>query len=157
LVESGRLGPVLWQLPQSFPRDDEVLDAALAALPQARHCFEFRSPSWFAPDVMALLAEHGASLAIGDDARRPLPASSPVGPLAYLRLHYGGRGREGNYSERELAAWRRRVAAWRARRPVLVYLNNDWQGFAPENARSLREGLSETPVFAPRAAGSRAA
>ncbi len=142
LREAGKLGPVLWQLPGNFHRDDETLAAALAALPAAKHCFEFRHPSWFAPDVYELLEEHGASLALGDDARRPLPDASPVGPFAFLRLHYGRRGRNGNYSDRELEGWRRRIAAWRSRGPVFVYLNNDWQGFAPRNARKLRAGLS---------------
>jgi len=142
LREAEKLGPVLWQLPERFHRDDETLATALAALPDAEHCFEFRHPSWFAADAHALLAEHGASLALGDDPRRPLPDASPVGPFAYLRLHYGHRGRAGNYSERELERWRRRIAAWRARRRVFVYLNNDWHGFAPRNALTLRAGLS---------------
>jgi uncharacterized protein YecE (DUF72 family) len=141
LRESEKLGPVLWQLPERFERDDETLAGALGAMPAAGHCFEFRHPSWFAPDVMELLEEHGASLAIGDDPRRPLPDRSPHGPLAYLRLHYGTRGRAGNYSDRELAVWRRRIASWRSKRPVFAYLNNDWQGFAPRNARTLRRGL----------------
>lgn len=143
LRDAGRLGPVLWQLPERFPRDDETLAAALRALPgDARHCFEFRHPSWFDPDVYALLEEHRASLALGHDARRELPAASPVGRLAYLRLHYGARGRAGNYSRSELDTWRRRIAAWRSRREVFAYLNNDWQGFAPRNALALRSGLS---------------
>ncbi|MFN8163304.1 MAG: DUF72 domain-containing protein [Solirubrobacterales bacterium] len=142
LREAGRLGPVLWQLPESLRRDDAVLAGALDVLPQARHCFEFRHPSWFAAGVRRLLAERGASLAIGDDARRPLPVARPLGELAYLRLHYGGRGRDGNYSSGELERWRRRVAAWRSRREVFVYLNNDWRGYAPANARELRRGLS---------------
>jgi uncharacterized protein YecE (DUF72 family) len=142
LRRSRRLGPVLWQLPENFERDDDLLAAALDRLPRAQHCFEFRHPSWFAKPVRDLLAERGASLAIGDDKRRPLPEARPVGPLAYLRLHYGHRGRGGNYSEAELDEWRRRVAAWRSRRPVFVYLNNDWNGYAPANAHYLREGLS---------------
>jgi uncharacterized protein YecE (DUF72 family) len=137
-----RLGPVLWQLPESFERDDDLLAAALGELPRARHCFEFRHPSWFAEPVRLLLAERGASLAIGDDRRRPLPEAAPVGELAYLRLHYGHRGRDGNYSRTELDTWRRRIAAWRARRPVFVYLNNDWKGYAPANARYLLDGLT---------------
>ena len=141
LLEAGMLGPVLWQLPASFKRDDETLARALAALPAAEHCFEFRHPSWFAADVYALLTEHGASLALGDDKRRPLPAASPAGPIAYLRLHYGSRGRGGNYSAAELDTWRRRIAVWRSRRPVFAYLNNDWRGYAPRNALTLREGL----------------
>jgi uncharacterized protein YecE (DUF72 family) len=142
LREAGKLGPVLWQLPESFHRDDEVLEAALQLLPPARHCFEFRHPSWFAPAVRTLLERHGASLALGHDARRELPAASPAGEVAYLRLHYGARGRRGNYSAAELDQWRRRVAAWRSRREVCVYLNNDWEGFAPANALTLRRGLS---------------
>lgn len=142
LREAGKLGPVLWQLPERFERDDGLLAETLAILPAARHCFEFRHPSWFSGAVYELLQRHGASLVLGDDARRPLPEASPVGPLVYLRLHYGHRGRDGNYSERELAGWRRRIAAWRARRPVFAYFNNDWRGFAPRNALELRTGLS---------------
>jgi uncharacterized protein YecE (DUF72 family) len=142
LSEAGKLGPVLWQLPESFERDDEVLSRTLANLPRAEHCFEFRHPSWFDSDVYALLAEQGASLVLGDDARRPLPEASPVSPIAYLRLHYASEGRGGNYSDRELETWRRRVAAWRSRRRVFVYFNNDWQEFAPRNAAALRTGLT---------------
>lgn len=142
LREAGKLGPVLWQLPERFSRNDEVLADALAELPPGQHCFEFRHPSWFAKDVYTLLSEHGAGLVLGDDARRPLPSASPVGPLVYLRLHYGSRGRGGNYSERELASWRRRIAAWRSKRRVFAYFNNDWRGLAPRNAITLRQGLS---------------
>ncbi len=143
LREAGRLGPVLWQLPGNFQRDDEVLARALEILPEARHCFEFRHPSWFAASVRGLLEEHGASLAIGDDARRELPPARPVGELVYLRLHYGSRGRDGNYSSTELERWHRRIAAWRHQREVFAYLNNDWRGFAPANARELRRGLAQ--------------
>ncbi|HEY0390594.1 MAG TPA: DUF72 domain-containing protein [Solirubrobacterales bacterium] len=142
LREANRLGPVLWQLPESLHRDDALLDSALRTFPPARHCFEFRHPSWFADEVRDILAEHGASLALGNDARRELPQAGPAGELAYLRLHYGSRGRDGNYSLAELDRWRHRIAAWRARREVFVYLNNDWRGFAPANARMLRQGLS---------------
>jgi uncharacterized protein YecE (DUF72 family) len=134
------LGPVLWQLPENFHRDDDVLGAVLEQLPPARHCFEFRHPSWFTGAVADLLQEHGASLAVGDDRRRKLPHAAPKGPLAYLRLHFG-RGRDGRYTSAELDRWRRRISHWRSRRDVFVYFNNDWQGFAPANARELRIGL----------------
>jgi uncharacterized protein YecE (DUF72 family) len=138
-----RLGPVLWQLPANFHRDDDVLAAALEKLPRARHCFEFRHPSWFAEQVRELLVERGASLAIGDDKRRPLPDAEPAGRLAYLRLHYGHRGRDGNYSDSELDGWRRRIGRWRTRQDVFVDLNHDWKGYAPANARYLAQGLSD--------------
>ena len=141
LREADRLGPVLWQLPENFERDDALLDEFLGALPEARHCFEFRHPSWFAAPVLRLLREHGAALVIADDTRRPLPEAKPAGPLVYVRFHYGARGRRGNYSEAELDRWRRRIAAWRSRRAAFVYLNNDWEGFAPADAAYLKRSF----------------
>src|SRR5204863_9256389 len=46
LVQSPKLGPVLWQLPATFRRNDERLAATLQAAPPGRHCFEFRHASW---------------------------------------------------------------------------------------------------------------
>jgi uncharacterized protein YecE (DUF72 family) len=59
-----------------------------------------------------------------------------------MRFHYGARGRNGNYSERELDTWRRRLAQWRRREEIYAYFNNDWQGFAPANALGLKRRLS---------------
>src|SRR3954454_2555342 len=73
-----RLGPVLWQLPESFQRDDDLLAAALSECPPADDCFEFRHAGWFAAPVRELLRERAASLPIGDDKRRPLPRAGPV-------------------------------------------------------------------------------
>jgi uncharacterized protein YecE (DUF72 family) len=41
------------------------------------------------------------------------------------------------YSERELEEWARRIAQSRRRADVRVYFNNDWEGLALDNARSL--------------------
>jgi uncharacterized protein YecE (DUF72 family) len=142
MVDAGRLGPVLWQLPESFHRDDERLAGGLAALPPGSHAFEFRHPSWFAQDVYALLREHGAGLVIGDHPERPFQTEARTAPLLYVRLHYGHRGRRGNYSETELGEWARRIGAWRKDgASVFAYFNNDWEAFAPRNALRLIELL----------------
>ena len=53
------------------------------------------------------------------------------------------RGSRGNYTPAELAtAWRRRIAAWRARSEVLVYFCNTAEASAAINAAQLRDGLS---------------
>lgn len=78
LREAGKLGPVLWQLPERFHRDDEILAAALAALPPAEHCFEFRHPSWFTADVFELL--EGTQLAQTDANVPPLWTFRPISP-----------------------------------------------------------------------------
>ncbi len=137
LREAGKLGPVLWQLPGNFKRDDERLATALELLPPGRHCFEFRHPSWFTAPVYRLLADHDAALVIGDDPERPFTKREITASWTFVRLHRGSHGRRGNYSARELATWRRRIAAWRSRVEVFAYLNNDWEGFAPRNALTL--------------------
>ena len=142
LVQAGKLGPGVWQLPPNFQRDDDVLAGALRSLPAGRHCFEFRHESWFRAPVYELLGAHGAALVIGDHPRWPFQARVLTTDWTLVRLHHGHRGRRGNYSERELETWARRVAQWRRRAQVFVYFNNDWEGFAIANARSLRRRLS---------------
>ena len=141
LIESSKLGPVLWQLPERFRRNDERLASALGRLPPGRHCFEFRHPSWFVPDVYALLREHGVALAIGDHPARPFQAYELTADWAFVRFHYGGRGRDGHYSEGELEKWRERIGAWREHAEVFAYFNNDWEGFAVDNALWLKRRL----------------
>ncbi len=141
LIRSSKLGPVLWQLPPTFRRDDERLEQALAQLPPGRHCFEFRHPSWFAADVMALLREHDVALVIGDRPEvHAFQTHELTADWTFVRLHAGSRGRRGNYSESELRDWADRLRSW----PVseaFVYLNNDWEGFAPRNALRLTKLL----------------
>jgi uncharacterized protein YecE (DUF72 family) len=142
LVRSPKLGPVLWQLPPTFKRDDARLAAALEALPPGRHAWEFRHESWFADDVYELLRRHGAALVIGDrpDVKRFQTQELTAG-WTFVRFHHGSRGRRGNYSERELEEWARRFEDWRERVEVFAYFNNDWEGFAWRNALWLKGRL----------------
>jgi uncharacterized protein YecE (DUF72 family) len=142
LVRSPKLGPVLWQLPGSFRRDDERLAGVLARLPPGRHCFEFRHASWFVDDVYALLREHAVALVIGDHPQRPFQTHELTADWTFIRFHHGSRGRNGNYSERELDEWKRRIAAWRPRVEVFAYFNNDWEGYAVRNGLWLRQRLA---------------
>ena len=137
LVASPKMGPVLWQLPGSFRRDDERLAGALASLPPGRHCFEFRHESWFADEVYALLRQHGAALVVGDTPTRPFQTHELTADWTFLRFHYGRRGRDGNYSARELDEWAARISGWRERADVYAYFNNDWNAYAVKNARAL--------------------
>jgi len=141
LVRSPKLGPVLWQLPANFRRDDERLAGALAKLPVGRHCFEFRHESWFVPEVYEQLRAHGVALAIGDHPRRPFQAYELTADWTYIRFHSGSRGRRGNYSQSELEEWARRIETWRREVDVFAYFNNDWEGFAIKNGLWLKERL----------------
>ena len=137
LVRAGRLGPVLWQLPENFHRDDDRLHHWLDALPPGRHTIEFRHQSWFVPEVIDALRSRKVALTIGDHPSRPFQPYELTAGWTFVRLHFGSRGRRGNYSRTEVAGWADRIRGWRQRGDVYAYFNNDWQGFAPANARLL--------------------
>jgi uncharacterized protein YecE (DUF72 family) len=138
LAASPKLGPVLWQLPANFKRDEDRLAETLALLPPGRHCFEFRDKSWFTPDVLEILRQFGAALVYGDHPERPWQPLELTTDWAFVRFHYGHRGRRGNYSETELREWADRLREIRTRAEVFAYFNNDWEAFAPRNAERLR-------------------
>jgi uncharacterized protein YecE (DUF72 family) len=145
MIEAGRLGPVLWQLPENFHRDDERLAGWLELLPSGRHTIEFRHDSWFVPEVLSKLRAHGVALTIGDHPSRPFQSHEATADWRFVRFHYGARGRAGNYSASEIETWGRRIAQWRRRETVYAYYNNDWRGFATANAQLLLRGLGERP------------
>jgi uncharacterized protein YecE (DUF72 family) len=141
LAESSKLGPVLWQLPPGFRRDDERLAQALEALPPGRHCFEFRDETWFAAHVYELLRRHGVALVIGDTPRWPFQAHELTADWTFIRFHHGHRGRNSNYSEGELEEWAQRIEEWAGRADVYAYFNNDRNGYAVRNGLWLRQRL----------------
>jgi uncharacterized protein YecE (DUF72 family) len=142
LVRSSKLGPVLWQLPPNFKRDDDRLASALHALPPGRHAFEFRHASWFIEPVYELLRSHDAALVIGDRPEvKKFQAHVFTSDWTFVRFHYGSRGRRGNYSQTELEQWARRFELWNGDVEIYAYFNNDWEAFAVRNALWLKQRL----------------
>ncbi len=141
LADAGKLGPVVWQLPANFRRDDDRLAGALARLRQGRHCFEFRHESWFRPEVYELLREHEVALVIGDHPERSFQTHELTAGWTFVRFHYGRRGRRGSYSGSELDRWANRIRQWRRRTEVYAFFNNDWEGIAVTNGLGLRKRL----------------
>lgn len=135
-----RLGPVLYQLPANFKRNDERLAAFLAQLPRdLTHVFEFRDRSWWHDDVYALLRRHHAAFCIYNaaDVTTPLVTTSRD---AYVRFHGPRAMYGGGYSDRQLSGWARRIARLDAAR-AWVYFNNDAEGHAADDAARLRKRL----------------
>ena len=141
LAGTPKLGPIVWQLPPTFKRDDDALEHALEELPPGRHCFEFRHETWFTDEVYERLRAYGAALVIGDHPERPWQAYEMTAGWTFVRFHYGRRGRRGNYSKTELETWAKRIEQWRRQVEVFVYFNNDWEGFAIDNGRFLKKRL----------------
>jgi uncharacterized protein YecE (DUF72 family) len=145
LASSPKLGPLLWQLPPTFRRDDERLAQALEDFPRnERHAVEFRHESWFAPEVMALLREHNVALVIGDRPQvHGFQTHELTADFTFVRFHGGARGANGNYSHPELDEWVDRLRVWSRHVDVFAYFNNDWQGYAIENALYVKERLGQ--------------
>jgi uncharacterized protein YecE (DUF72 family) len=138
-----RLGPILYQLPPSLHKDLERLDAFIKGLPTRDHAvFEFRHKSWYEPDTFDLLNKWGVALCVHDLAGSASPRVV-TGEIVYVRFH-GTSGRyAGNYTDVMLAEW----ADWlreqtRNVRAVYAYFNNDVEGHAINNARTLRRFLT---------------
>jgi uncharacterized protein YecE (DUF72 family) len=145
LVRSPKLGPLLWQLPPTFACDLDRLAATLERLGDGRrHAFEFRHPSWFREETYTLLREHDVALVIGDRPEvNTFQTHELTADFTFVRFHGGTHGAGGNYSHRELDEWAVRLERWSREVAVFAYFNNDWEGFAIENALYLRERLGQ--------------
>jgi uncharacterized protein YecE (DUF72 family) len=95
LVEAGRLGPVLFQLPPDCKADARLLNSFLELLPRnLRAAFEFRHASWFSEDIFAVLQRHKAALCIAESEKLQSPAVFTA-EFSYFRL------RKPEYTEAE--------------------------------------------------------
>lgn len=133
------LGPMLYQLPPRWHRDEARLRAFLAAVPPGRpQAVEFRDATWYADEVLSALDEARVGLCL-HDMPGSAAATRPVGPLVYVRFHGAGRKYAGSYSSQLLAAWATRLARWSAAGlPCHVYFNNDAAANAVRDAERLR-------------------
>ncbi len=134
-----KLGPILYQLPPSFKIDMERLRTFLELLPKdLKHVMEFRNPSWQAEEVFKLLREYSVGYCIMSAPGLPR-VMEVTAPFAYIRMHSGGVETEGNYEEPMLEWWAEQVIKILEKVDVYVYFNNDYKGFAVQNAKRLRE------------------
>lgn len=131
----GKLGPILFQLPPNFKRDDERLRDFLDLLdPRLRYAFEFRHASWFEDAPLRVLADSNAALCISEGEKLETPRVA-TGSFVYVRL------RKDDYSESELQAWHDWMTGQiDAGRDVFVYLKHDEEGDSPEYALRLLAG-----------------
>ncbi|MCX8037538.1 MAG: DUF72 domain-containing protein [Candidatus Sumerlaeia bacterium] len=133
------LGPILIQLPPNLPCDPERLDAFLGLLSREfEYAVEFRHASWFSDRVYELLRTHQAAFCIFHHVRMDCPRERTA-PLVYLRFH-GASGRySGKYSAEQLEGWAKFGSdCLRDHRRLFAFFNNDYKGYAVENAQQLR-------------------
>jgi uncharacterized protein YecE (DUF72 family) len=135
---------LLVQLHPGLQRDDARLDHFLGLMPDwIPVAVEFRDPSWNDAEVYNLLERHGAAYVVTSGAGLPCVLRATA-KTVYVRMH--GPDPEslyvGSYSDDDLSWWADRISEWDVQKhDVVVYFNNDGNGYAVQNARSLRAML----------------
>jgi uncharacterized protein YecE (DUF72 family) len=123
-----RLGVVLFQLPPNMKKDLERLDTFLKEVPgETPVAFEFRHPTWFDDDVLALLRSQNRALCVSDTDDLPTSHIDKTADWGYLRL------RRVNYSDADLAEWMRRVKTQQWKNTFVFFKHED-EGTGPKLA-----------------------
>jgi len=134
-----KAGPPLFQLPGSFRANQQVLEEFLALIPAGTPCaFEFRSKSWFKPEILDLLRARGCSLCTADTDEKPAEEIIGTADWGYLRL------RRSDYTEADLSKWLERILAQKWER-AFVFFKHEEEARGPELARRFRE-LAEARI-----------
>ncbi len=137
-----KLGPVLWQLPETLRFDAEVLDGFLALLPRStaaaaalagshddkvptdrsltstesdlplRHALEFRSADFATGDALEVLRRHRVACVLADTAGRWPVVEQATADLMYVRLHGDRELYASGYTDRALDGWADRCRGW---------------------------------------------
>jgi uncharacterized protein YecE (DUF72 family) len=138
------LGPILWQLPATFPYDEQVLSDFCALLPRTtteaaelatRHddkvtgdklwtgeveerplhyALEPRHLSFADAGAVAHLASCDMALVVADSAGKWPRFEQAVGPIVYVRLHGDTELYASGYTDRALEEWAGKLREWTA-------------------------------------------
>jgi uncharacterized protein YecE (DUF72 family) len=144
LALGAKLGPVLWQLPESLTFDPDVLDDFLGRLPRTtseaaalaarhderlsgdrvdttvrieqplRHSVEPRSHTFATEQFFEILQSHEVGCVVADTAGRWPMLDRRTSDLRYVRLHGDRELYASGYSPAALDAWAERCRAWMA-------------------------------------------
>jgi uncharacterized protein YecE (DUF72 family) len=139
-----KLGAVLFQLPPSLKRNDSLLRDFLNQLPPLpRYCFEFRHDSWECDEKYDLLEQLGAGHVVVSKKDYPFVEKHTSG-IAYYRLHGPEQMCASSYSNSWLETLSNRIASL-SRNGIIsfIFFNNDIDGHAVRNARSLKAFVAE--------------
>ena len=104
---------------------------------------EFRSTSWYQPEVYELLNQHNISMVVHDLPASKTPLIDSPASSKYLRFHGPGGGYRGSYTDEFLMEYAKLISAWiNQGKTIYCYFNNT-MGDAVKNLQTLN-GLVES-------------
>jgi len=140
-VLQGKLGPVLFQFPESFQADPQVFENFLTLIPDQISCaFEFRNSSWFGNNILGMLQEKRCALCITDTDDNPAHDVISTAAWGYLRL------RRSDYKDADLSHWLKKIRLQQWKK-VFVFFKHEDMAKGPElamNFKKLQDEQSES-------------
>ncbi len=138
------LGPVLFQLPPGWRPNVRRFETFLETMKDfGSHLWvvEFRQPDWFAREILDLFTRFKVGFCIHDMAGVGCPGAVTARHV-YLRFHGPFGGYQGRYGREALQVWADFINEQASQgHDIYAYFNNDIDGAAVEDARTLRELL----------------
>jgi len=147
-----KLGPILFQFPSSFqatPENIKRLEEFLKTLKEdclrfkvysLKFALEFRHKSWCVERIYKLLKKYNVAWVIADSPRYPR-ADVVTADFVYIRMHGSKIMFGSKYTKEELKDLSKKIKNWLKNGDVYCYFNNDFQGYAIENAKELLDFL----------------
>lgn len=149
-----KLGPFLIQLPPSFKFEKENfkrLKEFLEYLKKLKekekeieilYALEVRHKSFENEKFFNLLKKYDVALVISDSSRWPKIEKPELASFVYLRFHGPDQLFASKYSCKDLKKYAQKIKKWRKTKTIFAYFNNDFYGFALENAKELIKMIS---------------
>ena len=142
-----RLGPVLIQLPPGLSYSSSLIDNFLQTLSrdysQYRFAVEVRHQTWIHEEFLQLLSDYQTAFVIADSGKRFPSHEAVTTDFVYLRFHSRGNLYASEYTEDELWQYAGKIRGWMNEgKAVWAFFNNDYHGYAVQNAKRLLEMMS---------------
>ena len=142
-----RMGCFLYQLPPSFRYTPARLKNIVVQLdPARRNVVEFRHASWWNDQVYNAFRQAGIIFCSCSGPKLPDDLIRTADDI-YVRFHGKKQWYRHDYSRVELEEWAQKICDSGARH-VWAYFNNDRDGHAIRNAKSLLKLLEKSETFA---------
>ena len=123
-----RLGAVIFRLPENMKKDLKRLESFLKELPaETRAVFDFRHPTWFDDEVLALLRSQKRVFCVSDIEDLPESYTFKTADWGYVRL------RRERYTKADLRKWIKRIKTHKWKNAYVFFKHED-EGTGPKLA-----------------------
>ncbi len=139
-----KLGVILFQLPPSLKFDKNLFEEFLFQLKNFsnyRFAIEVRNKTFNNEEFFELMKKFDITLCFSDTGGRYFSLIEVVtGKFLYIRLHGPEKLYASKYSEEQLIYWKEKIL--KIKKDIFVYFDNDFYGYAPQNALELKKSIN---------------